>query len=170
MIYVIGMVLAAVIGGAAWRLILALEGVQAAIRAVSEAVEPGTEPSWMDRVDAQDATIRNLEWLVDQLPQRWDEVVKLAKRSEERSRGTVKRALEELERAGYEHSGLEAEATELRLRDGGGSQGDGVYPMRASMEAHPAERQAVAPPPNPPPPVEAEDWRIATMRAKYARS
>jgi len=54
------------------------------------------------------------------------EGIKHVERAENRVRATVRRAREELDSLGVEHPGLEAEARELRLVDGGGGREEGV--------------------------------------------
>lgn len=65
-------------------------------------------------------------------------------RAERRIRSTVQRARKELAGFGYESPGLEAEATELRLVDDGGSGDDGVQPLRPDVGD--PEREEAQPP------------------------
>jgi hypothetical protein len=58
-----------------------------------------------------------------------DEGIRHVDRAENRVRSVIRRAREKLEENGIEYGALEAEASELRIRDGGGSQGGGVQPV-----------------------------------------
>lgn len=115
--------------------------------------------------DALAARVWELEQLVDALPVKWEEFAKQAKRSEDRARAIVRRAREELEEQGLEHAGVEAEARELRLGDGDGSQGGGMQPVRADMAQDPQAR--------PPGLFDDDDggsWDRATLARKYGMS
>lgn len=70
--------------------------------------------------------IRDLEDLVDRLPQRWDEIRKEAARLDSRARHHASRALRELAESGVSDTGLEAVGAELHLVDGGPGGSEGV--------------------------------------------
>ena len=58
-----------------------------------------------------------------------DDGIREVKRREDRINATVRRARKELAEVGYEHPGIEAEAAELQLIDGGGGGEVGVPPV-----------------------------------------
>lgn len=98
--------------------------------------------------------VRDLEHQVDLLPQRWEEMVKEAKRAEARSRAAARRALEELEEHGLRDPNLDEVAGELRLLDGSGVDRRAVQPVRREVEEVPAQPQE-------------EDWETLTKARKY---
>lgn len=77
-----------------------------------------------DAIDRQFALLR--QDLEDQ-GMRIQEEVANSERRENRIRGTVTRARQELSQIGVEHPGLEAEAAQLHLLDGGGGEGSGMH-------------------------------------------
>jgi len=77
------------------------------------------------------------EWR-DDLTIAVSEGVKNVQRAENRIRATVRRAREELGALGVESPGLEAEATELRLVDGGRGEAGGVPTVPTEMGGPPA--------------------------------
>jgi hypothetical protein len=62
-----------------------------------------------------------------------DEGIRHVDRAENRVRSVVRRAREKLEENGIEYGAIEAEASELRIRDGGGSPLDRVHPMSTEV-------------------------------------
>lgn len=100
----------------------------------------------------QSMRIAELEHAVDLLPQKWEEFRHAARRSEDRARKIVQSAREELEQAGFEHAGVEAQASELQLVDGSGSGLEGVQPVPQSVESD-------VPDPT--------DWREVARRRKF---
>ncbi len=94
----------------------------------------------IDRVAALTSTLDDVVTTVNEFRE-WkgdiivavDEGIREVKRREERVKATVRRAQKELAEVGYEHPGLEAEATELQLIDGGGGEDPGVPPMYEDM-------------------------------------
>ena len=66
------------------------------------------------------ARLRDLEDLVDRLPQRWEEIKREASRLDGRARYAVTRAREELSTSGLADERLEDLAGELHLVDGNG--------------------------------------------------
>lgn len=136
-------------------LVVALGAVYVALRAHqrSTGVPPAPAPS--DELDELRSQLRVLtahtealraqyadidEWR-DDLTIAVSEGVKNVQRAENRIRATVRRAREELGALGVESPGLEAEASELRLIDGGGGEAGGVPPVRAELG------DSVTPPP-----------------------
>ena len=65
-------------------------------------------------------------------------------RAERRIKATVQRARKQLETLGYDDPGLEAEAVELRLLDGDGSDKSEVPPVPAAMEESPSSIRGVS--------------------------
>ena len=64
-----------------------------------------------------------------------DEGIRDVKRREGRIHATVRRASEELEQLGFTHPGVEAEARELQLLDGGGGEDEEMHAVPESVEA-----------------------------------
>jgi len=62
------------------------------------------------------------------------EGIERVERYERRIKNTVRRAKKELAEQGFEHAGLEAEDTELRLVDGEGGDGEGVPPVPGRVD------------------------------------
>lgn len=94
---------------------------------------------------------------VDRLPHTWEEMHHKVRRTEERTRGAVRRAMAELEENGLESPELTEIGHQLRVEDGGGSNGGGMSPMPTGM--------GDVPPAQPAPP----DWQAATLAYKYGR-
>jgi len=133
---VLGVLLAtlAVFGGAAWR---ALSGVLMHLRGIDlHFKEQGVALSG----ELQER-IRDLEDLVDRLPQRWeaikdeaDQAFKRARSAEERGRAAVSRVRQELEDRGLADDGIEAVWNDLHGADGEGSGGGPVPSVHQEME------------------------------------
>jgi hypothetical protein len=70
-----------------------------------------------------------------------DEGIRHVDRAENRVRSVIRRAREKLEENGIEYGALEAEASELRIRDGSGSPGERLQPVSTEVG-----RPAAAPP------------------------
>lgn len=98
--------------------------------------------------------IQDLEYTADLLPQKWEEMVKEARRAEGRAHAAVRRARQELQTRGFADANLDEHADELRelddLRSGNGS----VSPVRAEVASNA-------------PPQTADDWEALTRRKKY---
>jgi len=92
-----------------------------------------------------------LEQRIDVLTLAVDEGIRHVDRAEKRIRATVGRARRELQELGVESPGLEAEAADLRVLDGGQGAGERVQAMHPTVDADPA---AVA-----------EDPLLASLRA-----
>jgi len=107
---------------------------------------PGTGPADETRF-AELAQLRQLRAELEQLSQAWDRAfaehtgklqdletavdhgIRQVTRQENRIRGVVRRAREELAEGGFSHPALEAEAAELRYVDGEGSGGERLRPV-----------------------------------------
>ena len=87
-------------------------------------------------VDGFDAWRKDLVIAVSEGIERTD-------RAERRIKATVQRARKQLETLGYDDPGLEAEAVELRLLDGGGSEKVGVPPVSTGVDEPPLESSSV---------------------------
>lgn len=92
---------------------------------------------------------------VDQLPHTWEEMHHKVRRTEERTRGAVRRAMAELEENGLESAELNEIGRQLRLEDAPGSNGSGVPDVPTGM--------GTVPTPQAPP----DDWRARTLAYKY---
>lgn len=112
---------------------------------VVESFREGPEARFSERLG-------ELEHTVDLLPQRWEEFKNAARRSEDRARAIVRDAQKQLEELGLEHAGIEAQATELRVSDGGRGGVEELPAVREDLESHAAP---------------VEDWRAALNRKKY---
>jgi hypothetical protein len=102
--------------------------------------------------------IRDLEDLVDRLPQRWEEIQRESARLDARARYAVQRTRKELEERGLADERLDELDTELRLIDGDRG-GDG--PVRA-VPGSVAQDQ-----PTPDVPTGDEDWQQRTRALKW---
>lgn len=96
--------------------------------------------------------LADVEDQIERLPQRWEEFKNEARRAEGRARSIVADARKELEGLGFEHPGVEAQASELRIIDGGGSREEPVPTVHESVEG-PADTPS--------------DWRSAALRRKF---
>ncbi|MEE8551180.1 MAG: hypothetical protein V3T08_08005 [Gemmatimonadota bacterium] len=79
--------------------------------------------------------VGELEKKVDDWKLAIAEGIERTDRAERRIRAAIQRARKELAKLGYEDAGLESEAEELRLVNGGGGKDDGVQPLREGMAA-----------------------------------
>lgn len=102
--------------------------------------------------------IRDLEDLVDRLPQRWEEIQRESARLDARARYAVQRTRKELEERGLADERLDELDTELRLIDGDRG---GVGPMR-EVPGGVAETQ-----PTPDQQAGDEDWQQRTRALKW---
>lgn len=110
-----------------------------------EDIAKGPEASFSHR-------LLELETMVDTLPQRWEQIKAEATRAEGRARAVVRDAQKQLAQSGVEHAGLEAQASELRVVDGGAGAGEPVPAVREGVEgARPG----------------AEDWKRAALSQKF---
>lgn len=82
---------------------------------------------------------RDLEDLVDRLPQRWEEIKREAGRLDARARYAVGRARSELAESGLADERLEELGSELHLVDDGGSGGGPVSPLPTPLEVAPQQ-------------------------------
>ena len=86
------------------------------------------------RFDALGSDIENQAEKIKRLTFGVEEGIQRTDRAERRIHATIKRARKELAEHGYESPGLEVEAAELRLVDGGGSPGDTVPAVLEGVE------------------------------------
>jgi len=151
---VIGAVSLALLAGgglAALRLFGDVRGILDRTRAIMEGAY---------RVDEKglEARFRDLEDLVDRLPQRWEDIKREAARLDARARYAVGRSREELASRGLTDERLDELGAELRILDGEGSEESGVLPMRGAMESVPAPAQQ---------PPSAGDWQSLARARKW---
>jgi len=123
-----------------------LDRVQEGIKALESRPLPAAEPDTrVDRVSEQferaDRMVRehadglqDLDRRMVELTLATSEGIERVERAERRIRATVARARKELAAEGFESPALEAEAAELRLVDGNGSEELGVQPLREDVE------------------------------------
>jgi len=151
-------VLAAWIGVTVWtfhRGMEALAGIQAAIREGNAGEIDGLTQDLRDLV----TDFVELRAEVDRLPSTWQEMEHKVRRTEERTRGAVRRAMAELEESGLSSPELEGAWNDLRPVDAPGSNGDGVQPVPTGMGTVPQAQ-----------PIPPEDaWKAATLAYKYGR-
>lgn len=122
--------------------------VSRALRGIQEAASSlaaGPEEGYRTR-------IAELEHAVDLLPQRWEEMVHAAKRSENRTRALIRDARRELGESGIDSPALEAAAGQLRLLDDDGGGSEAVSAVHQNVES-----------PRP----AAPDWRTAGLMKKF---
>jgi len=86
------------------------------------------------QIGTQGEEASKLEERIKRLTVAVDEGIERVGRSERRINATVARARKELKKLGYEDPGLEAEAAELRLVDGGGGEGGELPEVREGVE------------------------------------
>jgi len=149
------LVLTAAVAVAALAVTWALLGIQAAIRhiiegdllSLVEAVENVGEAlpaaQRLEGIEARQAELVEelvrLDTVCDSLPVRWEEMYAKVRRTEERARGSVRRALEELEEAGLRSGELEGTLEELRREYGTGGENGGVQQVSEGMGNVPPE-------------------------------
>lgn len=134
-----------VLGGilfAFWRILTAHDAELARLRTRSEHAE--TALGTLEPAAELASRVRVLEDAQDDVMLAVAEGIKNVERAENRIRATVSRARKQLEDSGVEHAGLEAEAAELRLIDGGGGSPEGLPPMPADMGATPSSIPGVS--------------------------
>lgn len=88
--------------------------------------------------DRHERMIEALEERIDSLRLAVSEGIQHVDRAENRIKATVARAQKKLEEHGYESPGLDAEALQLRLVDGGGSEESELPPVHPSVEGTPS--------------------------------
>jgi len=86
---------------------------------------------------SQEARFRDLEDLVDRLPNRWEEIKREASRLDGRARYAVSRVREELASLDAEDDAVTELAAELELPDVEGGGTEGVLPMRPGVAEAP---------------------------------
>jgi 3-oxoacyl-(acyl-carrier-protein) synthase len=102
---------------------------------------------------------RDLEDLVDRLPQRWEEIKREASRLDARARYAVGRTREELEARGLADERLDDLDRELRVVDGSGSGEGGVQPLRQTVESVPRQ--------DPQPEQPRPEWEQRALARKF---
>jgi len=121
------------------------------LEATLEAVEiRGTPGSSQDEIVAlrasQDATTALVDGLATQIKQitlATAEGIERVDRAERRIQATVKRARRHLAESGYVDDGLETEAGDLRLLDGGGSESEPVPSVPTEVAASAPEASSI---------------------------
>ena len=103
-----------------------------------------TSPLSIKRLDALQADLERLTTRMKELTHATAEGIERVERSERRVQNTIQRSRKELAQFGYESAGLEAEAAELRLVDGGGGEESQLPTVRPEV-AEPAEESSSLP-------------------------
>jgi len=102
----------------------------------------------LDGIEARQAELVEelvrLDAVCDSLPVRWEEMYAKVRRTEERARGAVRRAMEELEEAGLRSGELEGTLEDLRREYGSGSPAGGVQPVPQGVGSLPPATEAEA--------------------------
>ena len=121
-----------------------LDGVKGALSGIPEALRDYP----VDRLESLEAShaefvgaLVELDAKVDKLPHTWEEMHHKVRRTEERTRGAVRRAMEELEENGLESAELNEIGSQLRLGDGNGSGPNGMHPMSTQVGGIPPGAQ-----------------------------
>ncbi len=135
-----------------------LLGVLGELLGLLQGIQESVQRTREEGAGDQEARFRDLEDLVDRLPQRWEEIKREASRLDGRARYAVSRAREELEERGLSDERLEDLGRELQLVDGGGSEDGGMQPMRESLAAAP-QADFFQP--------QEDDWNAAARRVKF---
>lgn len=123
----------------------ASERHQETFLAVAQSIAETMPTHSVERVDAIDervadiiAHLTQLDHVVDGLPVKWEEMVNKARRTEERTRGAVRRARRQLQANGFDpDEEIEGLHEELRSGDEPRGEGGGVQPMPQSMDPSP---------------------------------
>lgn len=145
MVYVLAVGFLGTFAGLGLIWVAVLEAVKAFEYWAKTPVQPGLVDRLRELEHAQAMTVQKVE----------NDLQKTI-RAEARTRAIVKGVRQQLDEAGLEHPSIEAEAEQLQLVDGDGSDGGRVQPVPANV--------AVAAPPN----VDGEeDWEVATKKKKY---
>lgn len=121
--------------------------VQATLDGIRDAINGlrGSMPSLVDAIEANrplesaqgapaDDVLEALGAKIADLALAVDEGIKNVQRSERRVRSVVQSARKELAEAGFEHAGVEAEASELREVHGNGSQEGDMQAVPTNVE------------------------------------
>lgn len=107
-------------------------------RASDAPLRPFDDSEIRRRLDAQQVALKVLEQDMTETRAAVAEGIQHVERVENRIRSTVRRAQEKLSEHGYESPGLEAEAAQLQLLDGGRSEEKELPPMRQSLGSTPS--------------------------------
>jgi len=111
-----------------------LEGIQEALQAIHVTIDQFERSPAGPVSDIEDPRIATLEATVKELTVAVDTGVNRVQRSENRVRAIVQGARKELAEAGFEHPGVEAEASELQPVDGTGGEPERVPAVPADVE------------------------------------
>lgn len=114
-----------------------LVGIRTSLEHLHQASSDVVAPAQPAVDEALEARIRNLEDLVERLPQRWEDIRHEVERRENRARHHVRRVREKLEEHGLEDAAIEDLADELGIEDGSGSSAEGVRLVPPDMEIGP---------------------------------
>ncbi len=109
----------------------------------SSAIEPPGPADYGPDIDRWAAEVGRLTARVEELAVALAHGIEHVERTENRIKATVARARKSFADEGFESPGLEAEAAQLRLSDGGGSEEGELPPVRESMEGTPSSIEGV---------------------------
>lgn len=143
---------------ACWGIIRAIKDLAASFqRAIGGDLASVGEALWdihgrmptaerLDGIEARQAELVEelvrLDTVTESLPIRWEEMYQKVRRTEERARGSVRRAMEELEEAGLRSGELEGTLEDLRREYGDGGADGAVRPLPAGVGNVPAPARA----------------------------
>lgn len=113
-------------------------GLYAGRKWVVPVIRTALEAYWSQRWQEVDERLRALEEDVGSLPRVWEEFSRDAKKAQERARWHVRRVKKELDRLGYEDGEIDGLDAEIRERDGGGGNGQGMLPLHDALEEGPS--------------------------------
>jgi len=136
-----------------------LEGIQGALGEIVGAIEQLELRLAGTSSESEDPRIAAIETKVRDLTLALSDGVQRVQRSENRVRAIVKSARQELRDAGFEHPGVEAEASELR-------QVDGDDRVEEPLSALPADVDAAGRKPSAVPGVSVRQMRVARARRR----
>lgn len=136
--FALGLVIVVLSAALAWR-----EVRQARAVVHPPPVEDAADTGRM--LDRHEQMIEALEERIDTLRLAVAEGIQHVERSENRIKATVRRAREKFAEEGFESPGLDAEAAELRLIDGGGGEEGELPAVRQSVESPQSSIPGVTP-------------------------
>lgn len=134
-----------------------LSGVQGAVRDTGSLLQDGTERLAEELL----ARVIELESAVDLLPSKWEEIEHKARRTEERTRASVRRIKNRYEANGIFDDELEGVSHDVGLSDAGPSETGGVSTMPEGL-GHPRNGSG--------PETTEESWVQATLKQKYGHT
>lgn len=135
-------------------LLLTSAGFALIFWALIQLIDTLDRPDTDGEISDHDKRLKDLEYAVDLLPQKWEEMVKETKRAEGRAHQAVNRARKELAARGFADANLDEQADELRELDDVRGGNGGVPPVRPSVAAAPVAD-------------ETESWEAALRKRKY---